>query len=268
MAAGIALMGLQVLKPKPGRKKKNLVKDNFSAQSGGYALFRPTYPDELVDYIAALASSRELALDCGAGNGQLTVKLAARFRQVIGTDISHRQIENAVQMPNIRYQVTSAESTDFEAGSFDLITVAQAIHWFDFHAFYSEVRRTLKKDGVLAVIGYGLLEIEGVVGEMVRHFYARTLAGYWDQERSYIDEQYLSIPFPFREIKAPVFKNQYDWSLEQLIGYLNTWSAVQHYIRKKGVNPVEDLGKELEQNWGPESHQSVAFPILLRLGHV
>lgn len=243
------------------------MKDNFSIQSSDYVRFRPTYPDELLDYILSLTRHHNTAWDCGAGSGQLTFKLANYFNQVFATDISAKQLEQAVQKPNITYKVESAEVSSFKAHSFDLITVAQAVHWFDFDLFYSEVRRTLKPDGLLAIIGYGLLEIEGQAGQKVLDFYAETLAGYWDKERRYIDERYQTIPFPFREIKAPGFTSRYEWNLEQLVGYLNTWSAVQHFIRQNGVNPVEAFAEDLRKIWDGNRTEVVTFPILLRLGH-
>lgn len=244
------------------------MKDNFSTQSGGYAQFRPNYPDALIDFLVALSPNHETAWDCGTGNGQIAAKLSEHYETVFATDISADQIAKATQRPNIHYQVESAEQTTFEAHVFDLITVAQAIHWFDFERFYSEVRRTAKAEGVLAVIGYALLEIEGKVGELVNDFYIQTLKGYWDQERRFIDERYETIPFPFEEMAAPDFSNCYDWTLEQLTGYLETWSAVQHFIRRNGYNPVMLLAKDLEKHWEPTTTKVVNFPILLRLGKI
>lgn len=164
------------------------MKDNFSAQAQGYVQFRPTYPDELVDFVLSLTLSHESAWDCGTGNGQLGAKLADHFKQVFATDISAKQIAQAIQKPNLVYKVEPAEVTSFADASFDLITVAQAIHWFNFDLFYKEVRRTLKPGGALAVIGYGLPEVEGRTGDKIEAFYAQTLGDYWDKERHYIDE--------------------------------------------------------------------------------
>ena len=67
------------------------------------------------------------------------------------------------------YAVSAAEKTLFGDNSFDLVTVAQAIHWFDFKAFYSEVKRTLKHGGLLAVITYGLLKINVDADKIINH---------------------------------------------------------------------------------------------------
>jgi hypothetical protein len=71
-------------------------KDYFSRQSGQYTLFRPRYPRELFHFLAATAPDRQRAWDCGTGNGQAAVDLAADFSEVIATDPSERQIAHAL----------------------------------------------------------------------------------------------------------------------------------------------------------------------------
>ena len=119
-------------------------KDHFSASAAGYAVHRPRYPDALVDFLAEQAPGHELALDVGCGTGQLSVLLARRFRRVIATDASARQIEEAEPHPSIEYRVAPAEQSGLEDGSADLVTVAQAAHWFELSSFYEEVWRILR----------------------------------------------------------------------------------------------------------------------------
>ena len=128
---------------------------------------------------------------------------------------------------NIRYSLQAAESTDFTNDFFDLIVVAQAIHWFDFEKFYAEVNRTLRKDGLLVVLGYGKLEVSEEIDAIITKFYREVIGPFWDKERKYIDENYQTIPFLFDEIKTPKFANIFEWTFEHLIGYLETWSAVK-----------------------------------------
>lgn len=245
------------------------MKDNFSDHSKQYSVFRPTYPDDAIDFIINLVSNKENVWDCGTGNGQLAGKLSPFFKQVDATDISENQISNAVKKDNISYEVVSAENVTFEENFFDLITVAQAIHWFDFDKFYEKVRHTLKPDGIIAVIGYNLMTIDEESDKIIRHFYADILGDkYWDKERKYLDEQYLTIPFPFQEIRTPAFSQKVKWNLDELIGYLNTWSAVQHFIKANGTNPVDDVKKEFEKIWGKEKQKEVTFPTLLRIGKI
>lgn len=220
----------------------------------------------MYEYLLALVKSRETAWDCATGNGQVARVLAQHFNAVYATDISENQLKNALQLPNITYRVEPAEQTSVENNSFDLITVAQAIHWFNFEAFYAEVKRTLKPNGVLAVIGYGLMVIDKKVDVAVQKLYEDILGKYWDSERHYIEEGYKTIPFPFEEIIAPHFQIKTTWNFKQLIGYLNTWSSLQHYKKANERNPLEYMLTELKEAWGDDAEKDVHFPVLLRVG--
>ena len=242
------------------------MKDNFSMQSEQYLKFRPAYPNELYEFLLSLVEARDTAWDCGTGNGQLALELSKYFKQVQATDISEKQIQNAVQRNNIYYKVEAAEKTSFPDKSFDLITVAQAIHWFDFDAFYKEVKRVIKPGGVFAVTGYALLNIDGTTDKIIRKFHDEIVGPFWDPERKYVDECYQTIPFPFKEIAAPRLHNIYEWKFEQLIGYLNTWSAVQHYIKAEKKNPVDLIKNDMAEAWEKNTVKTVRFPVLLRIG--
>lgn len=242
------------------------MKDNFSTQSADYAIYRPTYPPELYDYLFSLLKNKETAWDCATGNGQVARVLAQHFGSVYATDISENQLKNALQLPNITYKVEPAEQISVGNDSFDLITVAQAIHWFNFEAFYAEVKRTLKPGGLFAVIGYGIMSIDKKVDKVIHKLYEDILGKYWDNERRYIEEGYKTIPFSFEEIIAPHFQIKTTWSFNQLIGYLNTWSSLQHYKKTNDRNPLEYLFTELKEAWGDDAEKDVHFPILLRVG--
>ena len=136
-------------------------KDHFSSHAAGYAAHRPTYPPALVDFLADTAPGRSLALDCGCGTGQLSVPLARRFDRVVATDASASQIANAEMHERVEYRTAPAEQSGLPDASADLITVAQAAHWLDLDRFYTEARRVAKKEGILALITYGVLHVEG-----------------------------------------------------------------------------------------------------------
>jgi len=244
------------------------MKDNFSYQSDKYAQFRPTYPDALYNYLLSIVPARDNAWDCGTGNGQVAQVLAQSFKKVSATDISRQQIENAFMHERIDYSVQPAENTSFPDSSFDLITAAQAIHWFDFDAFYKEVTRTIRNKGILAVIGYGLIQLSPSLDRVVAAFYRDVVGPYWDKERKYIDDNYRTIPFPFDEIESPPFENTLEWTFEHLIGYLGTWSAVKHYEKATGRNPVDLVHDELEKAWGDRETCTGRFPILLRVARI
>jgi SAM-dependent methyltransferase len=242
------------------------VKDRFSSHAREYAAFRPTYPGELYDFIFRHLNHFTAAWDAGTGNGQVARELARKFMSVMATDISPQQLKNAYPASNIFYSLTG-EKTPFPDDTFDLITVAQAIHWFDVSQFYTEVRRVAKRNAILAVWGYGLLSIAPEIDPRLRHFYTEVVGPYWDKERRLVDEHYSTLSFPFDELKPPAFQFSFRWTLEEFQGYLATWSSVQKYKREQGINPVESFIEEIRPSWKEET-QTVSFPLFLRMGKI
>jgi SAM-dependent methyltransferase len=172
----------------------------------------------------------------------------------------------AKQANNIFYSCTPAEKTDFPNNYFDLVTVAQAVHWFDFSAFYKEVKRVLKPGGIICVTGYGLIRANRATNNIIDHFYEEIVGPYWDPERKYLEESYTTLPFPFKEIKAPAFVMKKTWTLEHLIGYLRTWSAVNHFQKENNYDPVNSIAGSLKESYGKA--REVTFPILIRIGKI
>jgi ubiquinone/menaquinone biosynthesis C-methylase UbiE len=246
-----------------------MAKDNFSVQSKDYAAFRPKLQQEVYDFVISHVQRFNLAWDVGTGNGQTAVELSKVFKQVIATDISENQLAHAVQLPNISYRKEQAEHSSLENNSVDLITIAQAIHWFDFDNFYKEVKRVAKPGAIIAAFSYSMFRAEDkVIDDIIQRFYADS-SPYWDPERKYIDEQYKTIPFPFKEIDAPIFYIQYEWTVDQVIGYMRTWSANQHYLKKFGVELVnESLKSELAAYWPAGETNRLRFPVYMRIGTV
>jgi len=242
--------------------------DHFSDVAGRYADFRPHYPAELFEYLATLAPRNWLVWDCACGNGQATLGLARHFDRVMATDASQEQIASASAHPNVEYRVAPAEQSGLSDTSVGLITVAQALHWFDRDRFYVEAKRVLIPGGVLAAWAYGINEVEGAaVNELVQDFYANTVGPYWPPERKLVEEAYRTIPFPFAEITPPGFRMEARWTLEQLLGYFSTWSATNRFIKATGRNPLEALATALARAWGDgNSPRLVVWPLSLRLG--
>ncbi|WP_299821772.1 class I SAM-dependent methyltransferase [uncultured Pontibacter sp.] len=243
-------------------------KDNFSVQSASYAAFRPHYPQALYDFLFALPGAKQTAWDCGTGNGQVAAVLAEKYKHVYATDISEAQLQKATPKPNISYYKASAEASGLANQSIDLITVAQAIHWFDFDAFHQEVKRVAKTGTHLAIWGYGLISISKEINPAIAHFYQHVTGPYWDPERSHLDEAYRTIPFPYPEITCPDFEIKVTWNRQQLMGYLSSWSSVQHYIKKNGSSPLPKLESKLRQLWPDGLSIEVTFPVFMRLGVV
>jgi len=242
--------------------------DRFSSQAKSYAKFRPVYPQEFYDFLFSKVLNFGTAWDCGTGNGQVAIKLAERFEKVHATDISNKQIQNAFPEENIQYAVTRGEATDFAENTFDLITVGQAIHWFDFDAFYKEVMRVAKPNAIVAIWGYGLHKSEPPIDKVVEKFYLEITRDYWDKERSHIDHGYSTVPFPFEQFDFPAFSIKTEWKLENLVGYLNSWSASANYQKEKGENPVKLIEKDLQENWNENDVKEVVFPMFGKLGWV
>jgi ubiquinone/menaquinone biosynthesis C-methylase UbiE len=242
--------------------------DHFSSVADRYADFRPHYPAALFDYLATLAPTDAPVWDCACGNGQATVDLARRFDRVVATDASREQIASAVPHPRIEYRVAPAEQSGLFDASAGLVTVAQALHWFDLERFYGETRRVLKSGGVLAAWAYGINEVEGdAVNQLVQEFYTNTVGPYWPPERKLVEEGYRTIAFPFAETTPPTIRMDARWTLEQLLGYFSTWSATNRFIKATGRNPLEPLSEALRRVWGdPSSHRLIIWPLSLRVG--
>ena len=243
-----------------------IFKDHFSRQSIDYAKFRPRYPRELFEFIAAAAPDNKRALDCATGNGQAAVTLAEFFAQVIGIDASAEQIASAQSNERVQYLVAPAEASGLAARSCDALTVAQALHWFDLPGFYSEAKRVLKPRGVLAVWAYNELQITPEVEAVVRRFHDQVVGSFWPPERKLVGRGYRELPFPFEEIATPPFQIEVDWTRERLLGYLRTWSATQRFFAANGSDPVALIEDELEQVWGEASERLAVWPLTVRVG--
>lgn len=244
------------------------MKDLFSGHAADYALYRPTYPQELYEWVFSRVRYFENAWDCGTGNGQVANVLAQRFKNVEATDISKAQMQQTVPNPNVRFHVCSAETTPFLEASFDLVTVGQALHWFDFERFNAEVKRVSKPHALIAVWTYELLSVSPEIDAIIENFYRNTLGEYWEKERLHVENQYVEIPFPYRNVEKKVFPKTYAWTLPQLCNYLRTWSSVKKFERLNQIDPVIDLEQELLPIWKEDTARKVTFPVFVQLGEV
>lgn len=240
------------------------MKDRFSNHAKQYAAFRPRYPEALYDAVFMQVRNFGVAWDAGTGNGQAAAMLAKRFEKVYATDISANQLENAVMVDHIVYKL--GETCGLPDHSVDLITVAQAMHWFDREKFYMECKRVGKPGSVVAIWGYGLLAVSDSIDKLLGDFYANVVGPYWDPERKHVDSHYSTIDFPFTQIITPVFTMSFNWTLTELEGYLTTWSAVQKFMQVQGVNPVGELIDKIKPHW--KEKMNVRFPLFLKLGIV
>ncbi len=244
----------------------SMIKDLFSERAGGYATYRPAYPKALTNYLLNNLKESNIAWDCATGNGQMANMLAPYFDSIFATDISASQLSHAIVQPNIIYSVSEATSTHLTTESVDLITVAQAIHWFNIPAFYTEAKRVLKRNGLLCLVGYNLLHVSTAVNAVIEKLYTNILDGYWQPERKIIDDNYTTIAFPFQEINVPYLASEVHWSSAHLLGYLRTWSAVQKFEKENGTDPVTFIEDELIKLLGREKKHIMHFPLIVRAG--
>jgi SAM-dependent methyltransferase len=241
--------------------------DHFSSVASAYASCRPGYPEEVFAYLAEITNRHEIAWDCAAGNGQATIPLARTFRRVLATDISALMLDRAPRHPKIEYRVAPAESSGLPPASTDLVTVAQALHWLETGPFYAEVERVLVPGGVLAAWTYGMLFLDDPrLDRTLGHFYHDVVGPHWTADRRHVESGYTTLPFPYTELRPPVFAMAEQWTLSELLGYVGTWSATQFFRQAVGRDPLLELAEDLGPDWGPPaSVRSIRWPLSLRV---
>jgi len=258
--------------------------DHFSHRAEGYALYRPHYPPELVDFLFDLtARARPKKVDeadpgqprgevweAGCGSGQLTQELARRFEFVYATDASPKQIAQTTSIPRVEYRVAPADQSGLPDQSVDLAVAAQAAHWFDLDTYYAEVRRVVRAGGHIALIVYGIHATDDPrIDAIVQRFYHETLRGFWPSQRRFVEDEYRTIPFPFEERAAPRFEMVAHWPLPEMLGYVETWSAVGELSKAKGRSAIESFRAEMAVVWGePASRRTIRWPLTMRLGRI
>lgn len=241
--------------------------DHFSERAAEYARFRPRYPARLFQALAELAPARGLAWDCGTGNGQAAIGLAAHFQQVWATDASAEQLAHAERHPRVTYRRSLESNSGLNQATADLVTAAQALHWFDVDAFFAEARRVLKPEGVVAVWCYNLPRADPRIDARLDRFANETVGPHWAPERRHVRAGYQDLPFPFAEQPFPVFAMEQDLTLGDLAGYLDTWSAVRRYRQLLGTDPVAPLISQIAPLWGdPERPRVLHWPLSGRAG--
>jgi SAM-dependent methyltransferase len=247
----------------------------FASVAREYANFRPGYPPELFGWLAGAVPALDAAWDAGCGSGQASIALAAHFAAVYATDVAPEQIAAAQQHPRVRYSVAPAENCGLADASVDLVTVAQALHWFDVERFHAEARRVARPGALLAVWCYPRPEfVEPALDRVFLDFYANVVGPYWPPERKHVEANYTTLPAPpkefgFEELPLPAFGLELHWNLEQVIGYVSSWSATAQYRQKLGHDPVPKLRESLRPVWpGGDARAELRMPLGLRVARL
>lgn len=239
----------------------------FSTRSDAYAEFRPTYPPALFDWLASQCAGHARALDIAAGSGQASLPLLSHFDEVLACDASAAQLHGNDDWQSVHRFVARAEHQPLAEHQLDLIVVAQALHWFATPAFFAEVRRLLKPDGLFCAWCYSLLSIDPPLNELIARLHGETLRGCWPQGRASVDAGYRDIEAPLQRIAVPQLAIETRWNLAQLLGYLRTWSAVKQWQQRHGQDPIALLAPQLSQHWGdPQHSRTVRWPLHLIAG--
>jgi SAM-dependent methyltransferase len=243
-------------------------KDHFGQVAGEYAAFRPHYPDALYQWVASIVAGHALAWDAGTGNGQAAVALADHFSRVLATDFSEGQIKQAIPHHRVEYRVAPAEQSGLGDASADLVTIAQALHWFDIPAFFAEVDRVLVPAGAVVAWTYGVVHADSAATDQVLDdFYYREIWPWWPENRKLVEDGYQSVTFPFRSIPTPPFDMTVRWTLAELVGYIGTWSAVSRYRKGKGADPIPGLTERLAAQWGNSmERREIRWPLRVLAG--
>lgn len=243
-------------------------KHYFEDKANLYAAARPMYPPELFDYLASLSNSHDVAWDCATGNGQAALGLARHFKRVEATDVSPNQLDNAFADPRINYAAHPAEDVPFEDGTFDLINVAQALHWFDLDTFWSEVRRVAKPGAVLACYCYAWPTVTPAVDRLVETLVKAPIHAYWAPNNRMCWNGYADVNFPITQVSTPDFELQNAWSADQFIDYLHTWSAVRRCMEVDGESFFDHARQDIKKAWGDATTRDVVTPLFLTAGRL
>ncbi len=242
---------------------------HFSRDPLAYAAFRPRYPEDLFTWLAGQVKRHALAWDCATGTGQVASGLARHFARVVATDLSAAQVAAAPPHPRIEYRAAPAHESGLAAGTVDLVTVAQALHWIEPESFYAEARRVAAIGAAIAAWTYGLPAVAPEVDRLLGHFYREVVGEFWSAERVHVERGYADLPFPFQPLAAPRFTIEASLDLPALLGYVGTWSATRRYLEARGEDPVPELGKALADSWGePGAARPVRWPLVMRAGRL
>ncbi len=241
------------------------IHERFDRVAEGYAAYRPSCPPELIRKIASLCRNHEQVWEPGCGSGQVTPFLASAFDSVLATDPAPAAIAQAPAIKGVRFEVGDASRCSLGDGKADLIAVAQASHWFNMSVFVEEARRVAAPDAVVALWCYDRPRVSTEVDAVIDHLYFDVLKGCWDAGREHIDTRYTDLSFPFKALDVEVPDYQASWTVDGMLGYLRTWSAVDVVAERGDGDAIAVIDSDLKRAWGSET-RTVCWPVGIRAG--
>lgn len=238
----------------------------FTGKADLYEKFRPSYPDELIDFLYDNSRCESVA-DIGAGTGKFTRCLLKKPWSVTAVEPNADMRERLSEIAGITVVNAPAEDTGLAERSFGLVTAAQAFHWFDAERFKTECKRILTDDGKTAIIWNSFIE-EGMAARQMEVCRKYCLAliinqGHAGKRSAEEGDRFLRGGY-FRELEVAEFPGERVFDRESFIGE----TLSRSYAPKPGqpnyerfVEALHEVFSEFESGGkaAVKSHTTVYF---------
>ena len=241
----------------------------FETDTNAYAQYRPQYPESVAQTLAGLVKYRGVAWDAGTGTGIMATELAKYFNLICATDILPEMLRLAPANKGVLYSCQPAEQTDFPDDFVDLIVAAQSAHWFQLDLFYQECKRVAREGAAIAIIGYSSPTLPSILQPIYDYIEHQLLGNYWSPKIEILDNGNQQIDFPFQEIEVRLEPIHCNWTIEELTGFITSWSATRNFLADGKANEMQDAINELNKAW-PQASKPIAlsFPLCSRIGYI
>ena len=184
---------------------------------------------------------------------------------MIASDPSQAQLDAAERHPKVDYRCAKAEQSGITDASVDLAVAAQAAHWFDWPRYVAEVGRVTRAGGLAALVSYGIMHLDAEAGEILARYYRDDAGPFWPPERVHVENGYAHLKWPWPAVEAPPIDMTAQWTRDELIGYVATWSATVKMVETAGPAAFDRLRDRLEQAWPSNDKRTVRWPLAIRL---
>jgi len=247
----------------------------FDKRASDYSKYRPTYPVAILDILRSETGfgPSTIVADIGSGTGLLSKLFLQNGNPVYGVEPNDEMRSYAEQTVSVFPGFVSirgrAESSGLKDASVDLITVGQALHWFDRDPTIREFARILRTKGQLCVV-YNDRNIndpfmKGYEEVVQRHARDRAeVLDVWSAEPW--KEDNLSAFFHEREYRRFNLQNQQFLDLDGLMGRMMSASYMPFIDDEKRFNALKTDVSKLFETWQKEGRVRVLYDTLVSLG--